>query len=74
VPHPLYTSWGLILLGVLMLIVFIPFTGNKFKDSRARTEFFSVKAAYSLIVCGVALMLLAELSMLSQQIIIAIKK
>jgi hypothetical protein len=71
-PHPLYTSWGLIILGVSMLVFFIPFTGNKFQDSRARTEFFSVRAAYGLIICGLALMILAELCTVSQQIIIAL--
>ena len=53
----LKSAWGLIVIGLVLLIAVIPLSG-KITDQRGRTDFLSARSAYWCIVAGTILLLL----------------
>lgn len=58
----IWNGWGLIFLGVVLLVIIIPILG-RVSDQRNRTDFLSARAAYWCIVAGTILLLLRALDL-----------
>jgi uncharacterized membrane protein len=51
----LVSAWFLIIIGLIVLLVLIPYLSKCFKGSEARTEFFSARVAYWCVIAGLVL-------------------
>lgn len=50
------SSWCLIGIGLVVLVLVIPLCGSWLKDTEAKTEFFSARAAYWCVIMGLFLL------------------
>jgi hypothetical protein len=64
----LLSAWCLIGVGLLVLLVFIPWLARHFKGSEAKTEFFSARAAYWCVIAGLVLIVITALGLAAEDL------
>jgi uncharacterized membrane protein len=70
----LVSAWCLVAVGLLVLLVVIPWLSKRFKESDARTEFFSARAAYGCVIAGLALIVLVAIGLAAEDLAAVLRR